>query len=59
MDRYLSRTYWLTWGLVGLATWLTYSDRITGQGWITVALGLFAGWQARRYGDNKIAANGG
>ena len=56
MKRYLSRTYWLVWGLVGIATWLTYAGNIDGQGWITIALGLFAGWQTRRWADNKLAA---
>jgi hypothetical protein len=42
-----------------LATGLTYFDKIEGAGWITVILGLFAGWQIRRAADNRLAANGG
>jgi len=41
-----------------LATALCGFDKIEGVGWITTILGLFAGWQGRRYGDNKLAANG-
>lgn len=57
--RYRSRTFWMVNTYVLLATGLTYFDKIEGAGWITVILGLFAGWQIRRAADNRLAANGG
>lgn len=53
-SRYRSRTLWLVIGLCLVATGLVLSGRIDGDGWTTTILGLFAGWQARRYGDNKL-----
>ena len=54
MGRYLSRTYWMAWGIILLATWLCFSDKIIGSGWITIVGGVMAMWQARRYADNKL-----
>lgn len=53
-SRYRSRTLWLVIGLCFVATGLVIFGRIDGLGWTTTILGLFAGWQARRYGDNKL-----
>jgi len=57
-QRYRSRTFWMVLIFTVLATALCVLGRIEGPGWITVILGLFAGWQGRRYADNKLAANG-
>jgi hypothetical protein len=59
MGRYLSRTYWMCWGILLMGTALCYCGKIDGAGWSTVSLGILAAWQLRRYGDNKLAANGG
>ncbi len=52
--RYRSRTYWLIWGTMFIASVLCYQSKIEGSGWVTVSLGLVAAWQLRRYGDNKL-----
>jgi hypothetical protein len=57
-SKYRSRTLWLVVGLSIIATALTWTGKIDGAGWITTVLGLFTGWQVRRYGDNKLR-NGG
>lgn len=57
-ERLRSRTYWLCWGILGLASVLTYTGRLDGPGWVTVALGTLTAWQLRRYGDNKLQADG-
>jgi hypothetical protein len=41
-----------------IATALCWYGLIEGAGWITVVGMLFAGWQARRYADNKLVVNG-
>lgn len=58
-NRYRSRTLWMIVFFTILATALTYTDKIEGAGWVTVILALFAGWQGRRYADNRLHANGG
>ena len=57
--RYRSRTYWLVWGCVLLATGLCYQAKIDGSGWVASVIALITAWQARRYGDNKLAAENG
>ena len=58
-NRYRSRTYWLCWGLVALATGLCGFGLLEGAGWVTVALGVLSAWQVRRAYDNKLKAGGG
>ena len=59
LARYFSRTYWLCWGIVILATTLTFTDNLDGAGWVT-AIGITLGaWQARRAWDNKLLAENG
>lgn len=53
-NRYRSRTLWIVIGLSLIATLLVCIDKIDGPGWTTTVLALFAGWQVRRYGDNKL-----
>lgn len=56
-NRYRSRTYWLCWGVLILASALCYFKGIDGAGWVTTALGTVAAWQARRAWDNKLDAD--
>lgn len=59
-SRYRSRTYWLCWGIVLLAAALTWTGKMDGAGFGTVAIATLTAWQLRRYGDNKLhAENGG
>lgn len=57
-NKYRSRTLWILIGLSLIATALVWTGKIDGPGWTTTVLALFAGWQVRRYGDNKLR-NGG
>jgi hypothetical protein len=56
-NRYASRTYWLCWGIVIAATWLTRGQALDGAGFVTLALGVLAAWQSRRAFDNKLEAD--
>jgi len=58
-NRYRSRTLWLVVGLSITATALLGFDKVEAGHWVTVVLALFAGWQARRYGDNRLSAGNG
>ena len=51
---YSSRTWGTMLLLIAIATWLRYENLIEGPGWITVVLALFAGWQSRRYAEDKL-----
>jgi len=55
---YSSRTWGTMLGVIAIATWLRYEDLIEGPGWITVVLALFAGWQSRRYAEDKLQIGG-
>lgn len=56
-SRYRSRTYWLCWGILILASALCWAGGIDGAGWVTVTLGTLGGWQARRAYDNRLNAD--
>ena len=58
-NRYKSRTYWLCWGIVLLAAALTWTGKMDGAGFGTVAIATLGAWQLRRYGDNKLLAENG
>ena len=49
-----SRSWWTALLIIALATWLTRETLISGEGWITVALGIYAGWQTRGYAERKL-----
>jgi hypothetical protein len=54
-----SRTLWMVIGGTVIATVLLWYTKIEGGQWVNIVTVLFAGWQARRYGDNRLKANGG
>lgn len=56
-SRYRSRTYWLCWGILILATSLAGSELLDGAGWVTTAGIVIGAWQARRAWDNKLDAD--
>lgn len=58
-SRYRSRTYWLCWGIMLLASGLVWFNRIEGAGWVTTAGLVVGAWQARRAWDNSLEVKRG
>ena len=56
-EKLASRTYWLCWGIVLLATYLAQAGTLDGAGWVTATAGVLIAWQSRRAYDNKLKAN--
>ena len=55
--KFRSRTYWMCWGILILTILMVYFGKIDGNNWQIIALGVLAGWQARRAWDNKLLAD--
>lgn len=59
VSKFRSRTLWMCWGILFLTFALVFDGKIDGGNWQIVSLGVLTAWQLRRYGDNKLFANGG
>lgn len=51
---WLSRSWWMGLFIIVLATWLVKKNLIAGEGWITVAIFVYTGWQGRGYAERKL-----
>lgn len=57
-SKWSSRSHWLAWGILILATGLAATDNLSTT-WAGLALGVYGTWQGRRAYDNKLAADNG
>ncbi len=56
MSNWKSRSYWLGWGILILASALVWGGKVSGEGWVTTSLAVYATWQGRRAFENNLTA---